>query len=638
MPKGKNTDNKSSGKPRIIVVGDNSKILALYPKILKTLSSSFHLFENLTNAQKFYEKNYQDIDIFLIDSSGITQKLMNFCKNIKKINPKEHIILVKDTQSLDSFLKKIDNIQYVLKREVLLQSLDSKNNLVHNYFQKVQNQKKLDQKQNKVEQKTLQDTQMLEKENLRLKEQRQQLNIENKQLKLTQKHTEIAKKQLLLTNQQLRKNNEDSRKANKKLQEKITTLEAIKTLSEKTADIHHPPVEIFQKMAKMITPLWDCPQGRKKFFRAINNQLNQLESRKEAEEKSRKREKQYQLLAENITDVVWTMDINLKFTYVSPSMKSIFGYSSQDTKKLSFDEIVTPESYETIVYTLESLLSKKPGMDSTVTSSKTIECEIVCKNGKKLWNELKISLITNEDSLPTGFLAVSRDITIRKQAENELKFFNSLLRHDVSNKNQIAIGYLQLLFETGLSEDQRGFVEKALVATRASSELIKKVRDLEKVKEQSVVEAVSVDGVVERVVTEFSSVAGERGIEIVFQPSNFVVCANSLLEDVFSNLVQNAITHSGCSKIVISAVGDRDFCRISVEDDGEGIPDEKKGDVFEKWMKGGKSEGTGIGLHLVRSIVEGYQGRVEVRDRVVKGVMCGTVFDVYVPLFQEGGG
>ncbi|OYD17077.1 hypothetical protein CH333_01965 [candidate division WOR-3 bacterium JGI_Cruoil_03_44_89] len=217
----------------------------------------------------------------------------------------------------------------------------------------------------------------------------------------------------------------------------------------------------------------------------------------------------------------------------------------------------------------------------------------------------------------------------KRQAEEKVKFYNSLLMHDISNKDQVIIGYLGLLKKTNLSKEQTGFVEKALRATRMSVDLIERVEYLAKIKKKRELEDVSLDSVMKKVVKNLSPIAKDKGIRIDYEPAKMMVRADSLLEDMFSNLVQNALIHSGCDEINIYTVKENGFCKVSIEDNGKGIPDNEKEKIFKRGVKEKKS--INIGLYLVKTIAESYNGKVEVTNRIEKDYSRGTRFNIYIP-------
>jgi signal transduction histidine kinase len=109
------------------------------------------------------------------------------------------------------------------------------------------------------------------------------------------------------------------------------------------------------------------------------------------------------------------------------------------------------------------------------------------------------------------------------------------------------------------------------------------------------------------------------------------------LYDVFANLVSNAINHTGDGTniaIVLEREEENDgrYWRVSVEDDGPGIPDDIKGRIFDRMLKGTTTaKGTGLGLYLVKSLVESYGGRAWVEDRMPGDHSKGTRFVVMLP-------
>jgi signal transduction histidine kinase len=136
---------------------------------------------------------------------------------------------------------------------------------------------------------------------------------------------------------------------------------------------------------------------------------------------------------------------------------------------------------------------------------------------------------------------------------------------------------------------------------------------------------------------EYGAMPNKRIILNVNGCGGCTVRANELLHDVFANLVGNAIKHTGDHADVtvnmdIVKEADRRYCRVMVEDDGPGIPDDSKAAIFNRTIKGtGKAKGMGLGLYLVKSLVDSYGGRVWVEDRVKGDHTKGARFVVMLP-------
>jgi signal transduction histidine kinase len=129
-----------------------------------------------------------------------------------------------------------------------------------------------------------------------------------------------------------------------------------------------------------------------------------------------------------------------------------------------------------------------------------------------------------------------------------------------------------------------------------------------------------------------------REIEIrVSSRGQHCILASPLVEEVFSNLMDNAIKHSDGPLTVWISVSTlcetgREYHRIDVVDDGPGIPDRVKDNVFSRaWRGRSKGVGKGLGLFLVRRLVEDLEGRVWVEDRVAGDPQKGAKFVVLLP-------
>jgi PAS domain S-box-containing protein len=144
-------------------------------------------------------------------------------------------------------------------------------------------------------------------------------------------------------------------------------------------------------------------------------------------------EDRYRLLAENVRDVIFTLDLNFCHTYCSPSVERLRGYTVEEVMTQTLEQVLTPASYRTARKILEAELARentKPGISS---GSRTVELELTCKRGDAVRTEVKVSFLRDQRSNVVGILGVARDITERRLAEDRLgrqrRTFLSVLEH-----------------------------------------------------------------------------------------------------------------------------------------------------------------------------------------------------------------
>ena len=156
-------------------------------------------------------------------------------------------------------------------------------------------------------------------------------------------------------------------------------------------------------------------------LKGVIEYVRDITERKQAEEKLSKSERRYRLLADNVTDIIWTMDMNLQWTYISPSVARMRGYSAEEMMARKLEDVVTPESYKYAMRILgeELALEGKPGTDPGRVQ--TLELEFLHKEGGTVWGEITASMLRDEKGEAIGILGVTRDVTDRKKAEQALK-------------------------------------------------------------------------------------------------------------------------------------------------------------------------------------------------------------------------
>jgi PAS domain S-box-containing protein len=158
-----------------------------------------------------------------------------------------------------------------------------------------------------------------------------------------------------------------------------------------------------------------------------------ITERKRAEETLRKSEEKYRLITENTADVITVMDLNLKITYVSPSIIKIRGYTVPEAMTQSLEQIFLPGSLLKIKNTYAEQIALETGGKADPQRTITMELEEYCQDGSEIWVEITLSFLRDSSLNPIGIVSVTRNITKRKRAERELSEAKALVEAVVEN-------------------------------------------------------------------------------------------------------------------------------------------------------------------------------------------------------------
>jgi PAS domain S-box-containing protein len=390
------------------------------------------------------------------------------------------------------------------------------------------------------------------------------------------------------------------------------------------------------------------PRGKPVKFMAT---IQDITERKRAEEALRVREKEYRDLLETANSIIIRWDKDGIITFVNDFGLRFFGYSADEL--VGHDVMKIVPSVETRTgRDLDALVKDIVVHPERYTY---VPSENIRKDGRivnVVWTN-KATL--DAEGKTKEILAIGNDITQLKRAEDALKeakqqaeLYLDLMGHDISNMHQIIVGQLELAQEIidtegKLGVDDREMIDTSVRTLQRSARLIENVRNLQKLRVgEFKLERTDLGDVLDEAVKGYTGLPG-REISINYTPVHgYFIVANPLIKDIFSNLLDNAVKHCDDPvriNVIVSTVNDNgsSLYEIAIEDNGRGIPDDKKAVIFDRLKRGDtKARGTGLGLFIVKTLVEGFDGTVSVEDRVPGDYTKGTRFVLRLPI--EGGG
>ncbi|UWG46685.1 Signal transduction histidine kinase, contains PAS domain [Halanaeroarchaeum sp. HSR-CO] len=246
------------------------------------------------------------------------------------------------------------------------------------------------------------------------------------------------------------------------------------------------------------------------------------------------------------------------------------------------------------------------------------------------------------DETVTSRLVVLNDVTDtrRHQAELEriseqLAVLNRVVRHDIRNDMNVILGWSEQVRDH-VDADGRDALERIRETARHVVQITTVARDfVEALTNADEPDLRPVD-LQQSLTVEIESLREsypEVEVDVTLPDRSVSVQANEMLSSVFQNVLHNAVQHNDHDEptITVSASVDGETATVRIADDGPGIPDGRKTEVFGKGEMGLDSSGTGIGLYLVVQLVEQYGGEVWIADNEPRG----AVFVIRLPLADD---
>jgi len=395
----------------------------------------------------------------------------------------------------------------------------------------------------------------------------------------------------------------------------------------------------------------------------------EIDARKRTERSLKASEEKYRLLAENLSDILWSLDMDLNITYISPAATTLLGWSAEELKAMGVSDVLTSGSTEKAV----ALIGELPGdveRGGDFGKAATLVLEMRCKDGSTLPVETRGAFLLGEDRRPIGIIGISRDISRRIRAQKENEALQSRL---VQSKKMEAIGLLASGVAHDLNNVLSGIVsypDLLLLDLPAESPLRKPLETIRQTgnKAADIVQDLLVmarRNVQSFNVTSLNRVVEEHlcspehsdlllrypGVEICTeldpQLANIKGSSIHLKKTLMNLLINGAEAQPQGGAIMIRTLNATfaqppkglpqmppgTYVGLEVSDSGVGITEEDQQRIFEPFFTRkvmGRS-GSGLGMSVVWGTVEDHNGFISVQSEE----MQGTTFKLYFPATDD---
>lgn len=344
-------------------------------------------------------------------------------------------------------------------------------------------------------------------------------------------------------------------------------------------------------------------------------------------------------ILDNISDAIVTIDATGIVHSINSTVEDMFGYSESELIGSNVS-LLMGEPYRDMH---DSYISNYLTSGQTKVIGKSRELEALRKNGEVFEIELFVHDIGVD--YEHRFLGIIRDISERKHMDRVKSEFVSTVSHELRTpltSIKGALGMINSGILGQLPDKAKRMVELAHNNTERLILLVNDLLDMEKIQAGKMnlqMAKINLTDLVKESIAMNQTYASNLKVKLALDnspPDYFIAADPSRMSQVMANLISNAAKYSPADDVVrINIVAEDDFIKVSVTDNGRGIPTEYHSKIFQKFSQLDASDsrqkgGTGLGLNITKAIVEHHGGRIDFFSEV----NCGATFYFTLPAWQ----
>lgn len=348
------------------------------------------------------------------------------------------------------------------------------------------------------------------------------------------------------------------------------------------------------------------------------------------------------------SEVIFMTDMEGIITYMNPAFTTVYGHKAEDvvgklTPRILKSGVMDDSAYK---YFWDQILNKQVITGELINKT---------KDGRNITIEGSSNAIINKEGTIIGFISIQKDITARKQIEDELvkakekaeesdrlkSAFLSNMSHEIRTPMNGILGFAALLKEPNLTTDElQEYIGTIQISGERMLSTINSIVDVSKIESGLIELNVSETNINEKIdflFRFFKPEAENKGLKLFFQkglPSEevFVRTDGEKVYGVLTNLVKNAIKFTHKGSIDFGYEKKDEFLEFFVKDTGIGIIGEQRELIFERFRQGSESinqgyEGSGLGLSICKSYVEMIGGKIWIESNENQG----SIFKFTIP-------
>lgn len=406
----------------------------------------------------------------------------------------------------------------------------------------------------------------------------------------------------------------------------VDTLDKVKAFEVGASDYITKPFEAAEVLVRINTHL--TLHDLQTNLQTQNQQLREENlKRKWVQEALQESRMRYRLLAENATDMISRETLDGVYRYVSTACGIILGYEIEEMIGQSVYDYVFPDDLAHLKQSREVDISESGAVTTTYRARR--------KNNTYVWLETISRIVRDPETQDAEIVAVSRDITERKQMEQtlreqnqELDAFAHTVAHDLKNPLGGLIGYADLVADNYHNIPQEmilSIIEKIRTTSKQMNNIIDELLLLSGLRRGQVdLTPLDMDEVVAQALYRLNLMIERYEAKITY-PDYWPLALgySPWVEEIWANYVSNALKYGGePPHMELGATPQDDgMIRFWVKDNGEGLTPDEQSRLFVEFVRLNevRAEGHGLGLSIVRRIVDRLDGQVGVESTVGAG-------------------